>query len=193
MLPIFDRAESSIEPFPHLLVPGILPVDQANSVLRWLETQAPWRLRIESFYEQHEFSLLATDLASEAKALVSPPFVCEMRRELGVRFGIEGDLALVDIGAHRLTSGQTIRIHHDFLDGQETHRLLIQLNNGWKVERGGLLMLFADKSPESMKRVVMPSHASGFAFELSPNSYHAVSSIREGERYTLVYSFRRQS
>lgn len=53
-------------------------------------------------------------------------------------------------------------------------------------------MLFADDTPESVRHVVMPTHGSGFAFEISPVSYHAVSSIRSGERYTLVYTFRRR-
>jgi Rps23 Pro-64 3,4-dihydroxylase Tpa1-like proline 4-hydroxylase len=192
MLPNFDQAQVLTDPFPHIRVPGILTSQAADQVLRWLQTSAPWTLRVESFYEQHEFSLLSADLGQEVAHLVTPDFVDEIRRELLARFLIADDLALVDIGAHRLTSGQTIRIHNDYLQEKETHRLLIQLNDGWGVDRGGLLLLFAGDEPESLQSVVMPTHASGFAFEISPSSYHAVSSIREGERYTLVYTFRRQ-
>jgi Rps23 Pro-64 3,4-dihydroxylase Tpa1-like proline 4-hydroxylase len=156
-----------------------------------LQTSAPWALRVESFYEQHEFSLLTSNLNPEVADLVSTAFVGEVRRELQARFSIDGELVLVDVGAHRLTAGQTIRIHNDYIGDQETHRLLIQLNDGWSVERGGLLMLFEDDKPESVKSMVMPTHGSGFAFEISSCSYHAVSSIRDGERYTLVYTFRR--
>ncbi|AWN42514.1 cyclophane-containing peptide 2OG-Fe(II) oxygenase YhhC [Methylobacterium durans] len=191
MLPTFQRARTSADPFPHLRVPGILAREAADRVLRWLKTRAPWTLRVESFYEQHEISLLAAELDPEVAALVSPAFVEAVRRELRSRFALGDELVLVDIGAHRLTSGQTIRIHNDFLGGAETHRLLIQLNDGWSAERGGLLMLFADEAPESLRSVVMPTHASGFAFEISPASFHAVSSIKDGERYTLVYTFRR--
>ncbi len=153
-------------------------------------TRAPWALRIESFYEQHEFSLLATALDDEIADLVSPTFIEAVCEELRAWFGVDEGLVLVDVVAHRLTSGQTIRIHNDYLDGQETHRLMIQLNDGWSVERGGLLMLFAGDTPESLRHIVMPTHASGFAFEISPSSYHAVSTIRDGERYTLVYTLR---
>jgi Rps23 Pro-64 3,4-dihydroxylase Tpa1-like proline 4-hydroxylase len=191
MLPTFDQAQAASEPFPHIRVPGILTRESADRVLLWLQTRAPWVLRIESFYEQHEFSLLAFDLDPEVRDLVSTDFVDKVRCELQARFSIGDDLVLVDVGAHRLTVGQTIRIHNDYLADQETHRLLIQLNDGWNVERGGLLMLFADDTPESVRSVVMPNHASGFAFEISPISYHAVSSIKDGERYTLVYTFRR--
>ncbi len=190
-LPTFERARASTDPFPHVRVPGILALEAADRALRWLRTRAPWVLRVESFYEQYEFSLLATELDVEVADFVSPALIEIISEELQGRFAVEEGLVLVDVGAHRLTAGQTIRIHHDYLDGQETHRLLIQLNDGWSAERGGLLMLFASEAPESLRHIITPTHASGFAFEISPSSYHAVSTIRDGERYTLVYTFRR--
>lgn len=190
-LPTFDRTSASSDPFPHFRVAGILAAAAADRALDWLRHRAPWTLRVESFYEQHEFSLLSTELGPGIADLASPAFVEAVRTELRGRFDLDGDLELVDVSAHRLTAGQTIRIHNDFIGDAETHRLLIQLNDGWEAERGGLLMLFAGEAPESLRHVVMPTHASGFAFEISPVSYHAVSSIKAGERYTLVYTFRR--
>ncbi|GJD97686.1 cyclophane-containing peptide 2OG-Fe(II) oxygenase YhhC [Methylobacterium iners] len=192
MLPNFSNAKLSNDPFPHMRVPGILDSTTATGVLEWLKTQAPWVLRVESFYEQHEFSLLAADLDGSTEALTMSEFVGAVRDKLQASFSVAADLILVDIAAHRLTAGQTIRIHNDYLDsGEETHRLLIQLNDGWNSDRGGLLMLFADEHPGSLKSIVMPAHASGFAFEISHRSFHAVSSINFGERYTLVYTFRK--
>ena len=79
--------------------------------------------------------------------------------------------------------GQTIKIHNDYLGAEESHRLLIQLNEGWEASQGGLLMLFGAAEPESLQGVLLPVHGSGFAFEISPKSFHAVSSIVGGERY----------
>ena len=137
MRPDFNTARFAAEPFPHMWIPQILRQEDANRVLGWMQTRAPWALR---------------------------------------------DL---------LRSKQTIRIHNDYLDGEETHRLLIQLNAGWDRKQGGLLMLFGDKRPESLARTIVPTHGSGFAFEISQASFHAVSSITDGERFTLVYTFRR--
>lgn len=171
-------------------ISNILSLDAADRALSWLKTQAPWILRIDSFYEQHEFSLLATAPDDEIADLVASPFIEVVCAELQEKFAVDKGLMLVDVSAHRLTSGQTIRIHNDHLGDQESHRLLIQLNDGWSIESGGLLMLFARQAPESLRHIVMPTHASGFAFEISPSSYHAVSTIQVGERYTLVYTLR---
>ena len=74
--------------------------------------------------------------------------------------------------------------------GQETYRLLVQLNRGWHDEQGGMLMLFSSASPDDVRRIIRPLHGSAFAFRITPQSFHAVSTVRSGERFTLVYSFR---
>jgi hypothetical protein len=88
-------------------------------------------------------------------------------------------------------SGQTIRIHNDYIGGEETHWILVQINRGWDDANGGMLMLFDGPRMEDVARVVRPLHASATGFEISPPSFHAVSTIHSGERYTLVYSSRR--
>lgn len=182
-----DFAERA--PFAHCGWDRLLPDADADRVLDWLET-APWRLRIEHFYEQHEFSLLAFPPPPSLGALVSEATISDIA--IGLRRAFENDrpLVLVDIAAHRLIAGQTIRVHNDFLGSDETHRLLIQFNRGWPVENGGLLMTFASERAEDVVDAFVPMHGSAFAFEISPRSFHAVSTIRGGERFTLVYTFR---
>ena len=188
--PVFESAKISGVPFPHARIPKILPEDEAEDVLKWLNGAAPWRLRIEHFYEQEEFSLLQSQIGDSIKFLVEPSFVDPIREFIRTNFDLTTALTLVDINAHRLTPGQTIRVHNDFIDGEETHRLLIQVNGGWTKEQGGLLMLFSGSTPEEFHSAILPRHRSGFVFEISPHSYHAVSQIKNGRRYTLVYTFR---
>ena len=52
-----------------------------------------------------------------------------------------------------------------------------------------MLMLFGP-SPENLAAIFEPTHRSAFGFEISERSFHAVSTIRDGERFTLVYTFR---
>ena len=186
----FDNAIKKVVPFPHLRIVDILGPDDADHVLHWLREKAPWKLTVADFYEQYECSLLDSTLPPGAESLVETDFVEKICVELGCFFEIEQRLELLEVTAHKLTAGQTIRIHNDFLGGEETHRLLIQLNTGWEASQGGLLMLFQSDAPESLQSVLLPTHGSGFAFEIGARSFHAVSSIKTGERYTLVYTFR---
>ncbi len=188
--PAFNRAKIAGTPFPHAVIQQILSHGDADAVLGWLADGAAWTLRVENFYEQHEFSLLSTDLPPVARPLVHGEFIARVADHLVETFELRARPSLVDVSAHRLTPGQTIRVHNDFIGDEETHRVLIQLNAGWSAEQGGLLMLFASEDPASVRNVILPKHGSGFAFEISPRSFHAVSTIKSGERYTLVYTFR---
>jgi hypothetical protein len=193
MMPAFEAAVRSATPFPHLRVNEILRRDDADRVLLWFQKEAPWKLTVADFYEQYEFSLLNSRLAIGMERLIDADFIGTTAWNIQRSFEVDCKLELVDVTAHKLISGQTIRIHNDFIGSDETHRLLIQLNAGWTTNQGGLLMLFSSDAPESLQSVLLPTHGSGFAFEISPISFHAVSSINTGERYTLVYTFRRSA
>jgi hypothetical protein len=66
---------------------------------------------------------------------------------------------------------------------------LIQLNRGWDEANGGLLMLFRGPEVEALDQIVPPTSRSAFGFEISNSSFHAVSQVHQGDRYTLVFSF----
>ena len=172
-----------------MLARRVLPDALAEDALVWFETVAPWRLRVASFYEQWEMHLDADELPPPVRPLLDPTLVRGIADDF-LPAGHKG-ADLVEATAHRLSPGQTIRIHNDYRPGGETGRLLVQLNRGWDDAQGGLLMLFASADPSNVAGVVRPVHGSGFGFEISPTSFHAVSTVSFGERYTLVYSFRR--
>jgi Rps23 Pro-64 3,4-dihydroxylase Tpa1-like proline 4-hydroxylase len=168
---------------------SVLPKLLTDSALGWMETDALWSLRIANFYEQWEMHLDDTTLPSRLLPLLHRSTVCCLVRTMFGPF-TDAKLDLIDLTAHKLLSGQTIRIHNDYLEGEESHRLLLQLNRGWTDNQGGLLMLFGSSHVDDVQRVIRPLHASATAFAISPNSFHAVSTVQSGERYTLVYSFK---
>ncbi|MFT8783585.1 cyclophane-containing peptide 2OG-Fe(II) oxygenase YhhC [Acetobacter syzygii] len=188
--PDFSKVDGRSEPFPHFRVPELLSDATAKVLLDWLDEGAPWTLRIADFYEQHEFSMLHCKLPAEVEHMVSEAFIADVGRELSERLRAP-HLELVDIAAHRLVEGQTIRIHNDQISDDETHRLVVQLNRGWSIEQGGLFMVFERDEPDSVIDVMLPVHRSAFGFEISERSYHAVSTVYSGSRYSLVYTFRR--
>lgn len=185
-------ADTRRDPFPHVTCAGLIPGSVADDVLRWMRSEAPWRLKVASFYEQWELPIDDVTLPGGLRYLQEQGFVGALRDCMVGPLTDKG-IDLVEITAHRLVEGQTIRIHNDYLENQESHRLLIQLNDGWEDENGGMLMLFGSASNRDVRRVVRPLHGSGFAFEISPSSFHAVSRIHAGERFTLVYSFKARS
>jgi Rps23 Pro-64 3,4-dihydroxylase Tpa1-like proline 4-hydroxylase len=186
------KPDVRLEPFPHATATSVLPASLADTALAWMETDASWSLRIASFYEQWEMHLDETAVPPHLGPLLHTSTVDRLVRMLFVPFTDE-KLNLVDVTAHKLLPGQTIRIHNDHLEGEESHRLLIQLNRGWIDTQGGLLMLFGSSHVNDVRRVIRPLHASALAFAISPKSFHAVSTVRSGERYTLIYSFKAES
>ena len=182
-------AELRLAPFAHTTAIQVIPTDLANEALRWMESEAPWSLRVADFYEQWELHLEPGDLPRSLLPLLAPPTVDNLKRAMLGPIS-DDDLELTEVTAHKLVAGQTIRIHNDYVEGHESHRLLIQLNRGWSDAQGGLLMLFGSPRADDVRRLVRPLHASALAFKISANSFHAVSSIQSGERFTLVYSFK---
>lgn len=177
-------------PFPHALARRLCHSGFAEKALRWFEREAPWRLRVESFYEQYELNLHQVGLPANLRYLVAEETIDRLADRMLAPLTQDG-LVLVEANAHKLLPGQTIKIHNDHIDGAETHRVLIQLNRNWTDEDGGFLILFSGPNSAEVARIIRPLHCSAMAFEISPTSFHAVSTVLAGTRYTLVYSFKR--
>lgn len=176
------------KPFQYCVSPEAFSDNVSSMLLEWLETDAPWKLVVTDFYEQYEFSFLDAQLPSPLTFLQKKSSFDTIRTKMEDIF----QTALserIDFNAHKLIPGQRIRLHNDFIPGQETHRLLIQLNRGWEDEQGGLLVFFNSPDPADVHKVFRPLHNSVVGFAISPNSNHAVSTVHGGERFTLVYSF----
>lgn len=160
----------------------------SSAILKWLETETRWELVEADFYEQYEFSLSNVLPPPNLTFLTERPFLDDLRSKVECIFNAQlGDA--IDCTVHKLLPGQRIRIHNDFIPGEETHRVIVQLNRGWRDEQGGFLMLFNSDDPSDVHRVLSPTHDSVFGFAISETSHHAVSTTHAGERFTLVFSF----
>lgn len=176
------------QPYKYFSVDPIIPSKEQEKYLSWLESKAPWKLIETEFYEQYEFSLLEDDFPEPINRLSSSKTLSHLKEQVERIF--ETSLSdKIDISVHKLVHGQTILIHNDYIPGQETHRVLIQLNREWRDEYGGNLIIFSGPEPEQLYDIVLPISGSAQGFAISPNSHHAVSTVHGGERYTIVYSF----
>lgn len=184
----FADVESRTEPFDYFVLTETFGEAESFEILDWLETSAPWKLVEADFYTQYEFDFEGIKLPERISFLYAKYFLDYLIEKFEDLFLVELERR-IDLTAHKLTAGHTIRLHNDFLPGQETHRFIVQLNRGWRDENGGFLILFSSPNPSHIHRVIRPVHNSAVGFTISEKSNHAVSTVHEGERYTLVYSF----
>ena len=182
-----DSWKATDAPFRCATFARCLSAEIGEQILSWLETDAPWSLTQTDFYEQHEFSCWDSP-APIATWLTSDTVLTGVRNTMTAIFDTDYDND-VNVVFHRLIPPQRIGIHND-LAGEETHRLIIQLNRGMADGDGGVLMLFNSDNPADIHKLLRPVNLSGFAFEISAASHHAVSQVHGGARYTLIYSLR---
>lgn len=187
----FDLEATQVEqsPFPHFCANSILNPKKVGEVFSWFQDTRIWHLVETDFYEQYEFSLLHTQLPENIKCLISEDTLNYIEQKYIREFKIHS-MQLVDIVAHKLVNEQRIGIHNDFINGEETHRLVLHINPYWKEENGGLLLLFKSSNPADMEKIVRPINNTAFGFEISRQSHHAVSKIYNFTRYTIVYTFK---
>ena len=185
---LFDlEATATDEPFAHAVFNDCVAPQVAESILDWFEHDAPWNHVETDFYEQYEFSCYDAE-GDQAAWLTNPGLLDALRNTLEGIFGrrLTEEVTVV---AHKVVDGHRIGIHNDFLEGEETHRFVVQVNRGLDDEAGGFLMLFGSDDPADVQRVLRPTSRSGFAFEISERSFHAVSAVHGSLRYSVVYSF----
>lgn len=175
-------------PFAHFLADRCLDAQAETALLDWFEQDAPWQLVETDFYEQYEFSLLHEPLPPLVATLFHRAAMDDLRARIAEMFGLALTPRL-NVVAHKLLPGQRIAIHNDYLIGEETHRLIVQLNRGLSDEDGGLFMLFNSVDAADVHSIHRPLSTSGIAFAIGPDSHHAVSRMHGGERYTIVFSF----
>jgi Rps23 Pro-64 3,4-dihydroxylase Tpa1-like proline 4-hydroxylase len=184
----FTSLEVSTEPFPYFTALGAFGEDVSSAILEWLEAETHWKLVETEFYEQYELSLAGVSMPGSLEFLAGRRFLDDLRSKVERIFDVQLSES-IDCTAHKLLPGQRIRIHNDFILGQETHRVLVQLNRRWHSDQGGFLMFFNSRNPSDIHRVIKPVHDSVVGFAISEDSNHAVSIIHGGERFTLVFSF----
>ena len=183
-----DKGSYQSTPFPYYISEEALTKEAGESLLDWFESDAPWQLVETGFYEQYEFSFFSENLPANITTLLDKHNLMRVKGLVQEAFGVTLS-DRIDLTAHKLLPGQRIRLHNDYIQDAETHRVLVQLNRGWDDKNGGLLIFFNSSDPADIHRVLRPSHNSCVAFEISPDSNHAVTTIHGGERFTLVYSF----
>ena len=177
-------------PYSHFQTSSAFYGNVAGKIYNWFSGDAPWRLVETDFYEQYEFSLLNVILPSQLRFLIHPASLRFVKQKMEKIFNVPLT-ERVGMTAHKLSNGQSIRLHNDYIEKQETHRLIIHLNPEWKDKNGGLFIICHSPKPEDIYGIIRPLDNSAIGFAISEHSNHAVSKVNGPNRYSLVYSFRK--
>lgn len=179
-------------PFLHVVIPDCIDLTLAESLLRWFEKEAPWQFSaVDEFYQLLDMDLRGAILPKDLRILVDGSFLEDVRTNMADLMNARLT-SKIDVTAHKMQVGCRIGTHTDHGSLGQTHRLLIHLNRGWTAEDGGLLMLLDEERPSPQSRNLrcyLPHHRRAIGFEISPNSYHAVSTVVMGDRFALCFSF----
>lgn len=187
---ILQRVRMRQTPFPHFIAWRPFAPAAIDAAHAWLHTSALWRRHASSFFDQFELRLVPATMHGPLHGHVASPATTDLlRQRMQDLFSVR--LAdTVTVVAHRLVAGQGIGVHTDKPHkGSETHRLVVHLGPDRDDAGGGHLMFFHSQDPGDIACAFRNIHNTAVGFELSTRSYHAVSDLRSGVRYTLVYSF----
>jgi hypothetical protein len=182
----FDAAIPNGAPFPHFIASRFYTDDFAETLLQWLEA-ATWQLKETILFEQYQLGFSDFVHCSEIKGLWDATVLRRVRDTASRAF----DAPLSDrinISAHKLLPGQFGGIHTDNVAG-ETHRLVVQLNRGRTGDSGGNLVFLTGPSPNDLAIAFKQISNSVAGFRLGERSYHAITRVRTGVRFTIIYTF----
>jgi hypothetical protein len=186
---VFGDVATSRTPFPYFVAQQVFERDVADALLSWLEEEAPWDLHEGPFFEQFETNLKAAQLPPACSGISEAATLAALRHEVGAALGVKLS-DRVTISAHKLVPGQGIGVHNDAPDeGHETHRLVVAFGRSYDDRHGGHLIFLNSSRPDDLHRIFRPLHNTGVGFAMSDASYHAVTEVREGARYSVVFSF----
>jgi hypothetical protein len=173
--------------FPGFISAPALEDNTCRHLLDWLQNGVPWKFHKTDFYTQLECDLLAAVPPSECRNLFTKTNLGILRTLMAKAFHVELARRQTVI-AHKLLPSYEIGPHNDDPSpGMETHRLVIQLSDSSL--KGGDLLIHGSRNAADVRASFPPVYNSCIAFALSSQSYHSVTTIVSGARYSVVFSF----
>jgi Rps23 Pro-64 3,4-dihydroxylase Tpa1-like proline 4-hydroxylase len=183
----FDHVVRKTEPYAHIVSPRFYTEAFAGTLLDWLEAQQDWHLKEGILFEQYELGFSRFTHCKEIEGLWDGAVLARLRDAVTLAIG-QPVSGRINIHAHKLVPGQFTNIHTDMIP-EETHRLVVQLTRGRADDSGGNLMLLTGSRPADMSVVFKQNSNSAVGFKLGAESFHAVGRVKEGTRFTVIYTF----
>jgi 2OG-Fe(II) oxygenase superfamily len=179
-------------PYPHAVGEQLFVPELVDAWLRTLETVSMWRPQDGGFYAADAIAITPSD-APDA-------MMREMLQPAGLRMLEDAASTLFEttlrlhgpVIAHRMQPGQGVGIHSDKpAEGEETHRIVVFLARVPRpADEGGHFLVLDGPTVSHARGIIELTPNTAVAFSLNDESYHAVTSVIRGTRFSLVLSFR---
>jgi hypothetical protein len=161
----------------------------AQSLLEWLEACDLWEVNDGAFYSQESFVVKPDEIGNGLSWVFDPTALIALKERLETAFECRLGSRFRFV-AQSLRPGQGIGIHNDSpRSGYETLRLICYVGRGFDDRAGGHLLLLRGGDAKDVEKVVRPLHGTYAAFPLSESSFHAVTDIVSGRRFSFLVSF----
>jgi hypothetical protein len=177
-------------PYEHHITDQFFSPSALSTLCEDFQTTKSWKRAVKSFYDQWEINITEEGKCHGFKSLLEKEFLASLVNTSESLFN-EKMSDFICIAAHKLVPGQGIGIHNDFVNkpGWPTHRLVVTFCTEYNDDHGGHFVIFNAEDEDSVCEVLRPVLNGAIAFKISRNSFHAVSEIRKGSRFSLVFSF----
>ena len=181
-------------PFAHCTFGSVFSEDTARGLSGLLAERDDWSYRSEPHYRVRTCHWRPADLPPAMAALLTREVLNGLASRLEDVFGEVFDPDFF-VTANKQVPGDGSLVHNDYFEDRSdhpyffTHRLIVYLSPDGRAGRGGVLGLFGSELPSDLRHVVEPRFNTGIAMAMGPCSFHAVSAIIEGTRYSLCFSF----
>ena len=187
---------AAAEGFRRFVFDKFLESNFAMGCLHDIERVAAWNRVETEFYSQDEYILGKEgdrDMGGSLTRLMRTFSSIEMRSWIARAIGCIVAVPPTAV-AHRLRRGDYIGFHNDYRKDGEMIRLVLMLGNG--NNEGGVFVAMggndAGNGNEALE-AVFQEHNRLLAFCVSRRSYHLVTEVNEGDRYSVVFSYHPES
>lgn len=179
----------------HVLLDHLLCDRDAGTIERLVKNETAWNLNEKCFLSKHD-AVWARHGFDERQSFPNIPQL-EILRGKGKKL-IEKTYNTVvgtrfEIKATKMVTGQWVGIHNDSPDGArgrtESYRFLYYPNREYVDSDGGHLLFYSASDVGAIIDCVRPVFNSAVLMCLSDHSYHAVSEVTAGVRYTVAFLY----
>jgi len=164
-----NRIERHRRPFEFLLLAPVLQADFAAGLIDRLDNLS-WQRTMGSFF-CFDSPRMSSDYLNFHQALVSAQEIGLVLRAVSEMSDSPLELSTVDL--HRYDHGNGIGAHTD--SGAKELRFVLNLNRGWDLSYGGVLIFSGASDLSRQTRYIAPIHNTGFGFRPAIRTYHALS------------------